>query len=259
MKYFVSSDIHGFFDQWMYALNNAGFNKHNPDHKIILCGDMFDRGHQPKQIIDFINDMGDKIILIKGNHEDLMEDLIAREYAHSYDVSNGTVETLYDLSPSMYANNVSLKIIAENTGLTGIINKCYNYYETDNYIFVHGYIPVNHMDDKNYTYKKNWRNANPDEWKNARWVSCVDMYKKKIHEPKKKIVCGHWHCSALWAYKYPKQYMEFDTTLSVGNNNHIYKANFDIFHSNNIIAIDACTAYSNKVNVLVVEDTIGGK
>ena len=46
MKYFVSSDIHGFFDEWQNALTDKGFDLNNPEHKIILCGDLFDRGSQ---------------------------------------------------------------------------------------------------------------------------------------------------------------------------------------------------------------------
>ena len=54
MKFFVSSDIHGFFDEWQLALNNAGFDINNPNHKIIICGDLFDRGRQSKEIVNFI-------------------------------------------------------------------------------------------------------------------------------------------------------------------------------------------------------------
>lgn len=245
-KYFVSSDIHGFYDEWMESLNKTGFDKNNPDHKIIVCGDLFDRGNQPKEIINFINDMGDKIILIKGNHEDLMEDLVARNYANSYDYSNGTVHTLYDLSPEMFTNNVHSKIISDKTGLTNIIKRCYNYYETDHYIFVHGFIPVCGMDTKEYRYMKTWRQATQDEWKQARWLSCVEMLKRDIHEPNKTIVCGHWHCSALWAYKYPDKYKEF-----------VKPYNFNPFISDTIIGIDGCTVFSKQVNVLIIEDTGG--
>ena len=73
MKYFVSSDIHGFFDEWMLALKREHFDINNPEHKIIVCGDLFDRGRRPKQIIDFILSHKDKIIVIRGNHEDLLE------------------------------------------------------------------------------------------------------------------------------------------------------------------------------------------
>ena len=78
MKYFVSADIHGFYDEWITALKEKGFDINNPEHKIIVCGDLFDRGRQPKQIIDFILSTKDKFILIRGNHEDLMEDMIKK-------------------------------------------------------------------------------------------------------------------------------------------------------------------------------------
>lgn len=78
MKYFVSSDIHGFFDEWQNALKEKGFDLNNPEHKIILCGDLFDRGSQPKEIIDFVLKHKVKVILIRGNHEDLMEQMIER-------------------------------------------------------------------------------------------------------------------------------------------------------------------------------------
>ena len=76
MKYFVSADIHGFFDEWMSALKKNDFDIDNQQHKIVVCGDLFDRGRQPKQIIDFVLAHKNKIILIKGNHEYLMEEMI---------------------------------------------------------------------------------------------------------------------------------------------------------------------------------------
>ena len=90
MKYFVSSDIHGHYDEWQLALNEAGFDLNNPDHKIILCGDIFDRGRQPREIIDFILAHKDKMILIRGNHEELMSEMIKRNYNTKADLINGT-------------------------------------------------------------------------------------------------------------------------------------------------------------------------
>ncbi len=251
MKYFVSSDIHGFYDEWMTALNNAKFDKNNPEHKIIVCGDLFDRGRQPKEIINFINDMGDKIILIKGNHEDLMMEAIKRNKFLGHDISNGTAYTLIDLNPMLYMDeNISLQSIAKQSGLTNIIKKCYDYYETEHYVFVHGWIPLNYADENIYNstlqnakYKKNWRKATKKEWERARWTSCVAAYKQQLFEPNKIIVCGHWHCSALWHLKYPNKYSEFGDS-----------ENFEPFKDSNIYAIDGCTAHTHKVNVVIIED-----
>ena len=52
-KYFVVSDVHGFYDEMIKALNEAGWDKNNPNHYIISCGDVFDRGTQPKEVMKF--------------------------------------------------------------------------------------------------------------------------------------------------------------------------------------------------------------
>lgn len=117
MKYFVSADIHGFYDEWITALNDKGFNINNPEHKVIICGDMFDRGRQPKQIIDFILSHKDKFILIRGNHEDLMEEMIERNNATYMDLSNGTSYTIVDLYPEWQISEFNLPLIAQKTGL----------------------------------------------------------------------------------------------------------------------------------------------
>lgn len=35
MKYFIFSDVHGYYDELMLALNNTEFDKDNTDHVII--------------------------------------------------------------------------------------------------------------------------------------------------------------------------------------------------------------------------------
>ena len=46
IKYFCSSDVHSFYTEWMLALASKGFDINNPEHKIIVCGDLFDRGDE---------------------------------------------------------------------------------------------------------------------------------------------------------------------------------------------------------------------
>ena len=116
MKYFVSADIHGFYDEWISALKEKGFDINNPEHKIIVCGDLFDRGRQPKQIIDFILSNKDKFILIRGNHEDLMEDMIERNSSTIADLSNGTAHTIIDLCPEWQISKFDLSKIPNRHG-----------------------------------------------------------------------------------------------------------------------------------------------
>lgn len=240
MKYFVSSDIHGFFDEWQNALTDKGFDLNNPEHKIILCGDLFDRGNQPKEIIDFVLKHKDKVILIRGNHEDLMEQMIERDFSDYGDLCNGTAQTIVDLYPEWQISEFDLKKIAKATRLQEVLDMCIDYYETKNYIFVHGWIPII---ENCYLYDSNWRTARKECWEKARWTNPVEMFRYEIYEPNKTIICGHWHCSALWHKQNPDEYEEFGD-----------KANFEPFITKNMIAIDACTAYSHKVNVVVLED-----
>ena len=240
MKYFVSSDIHGFFNEWQNALTDKGFDLNNPEHKIILCGDLFDRGNQPKEIIDFVLKHKDKVILIRGNHEDLMEQMIERDFSDYGDLCNGTAQTIVDLYPEWQISEFDLKKIAKATRLQEVLDMCIDYYETKNYIFVHGWIPII---ENCYLYDSNWRTARKERWEKARWTNPVEMYRYEIYEPNKTIVCGHWHCSALWHKQNPDEYEEFGD-----------KANFEPFITKNMIAIDACTAYLHKVNVVVLED-----
>ena len=240
MKYFVSSDIHGFYDVWQNALKDKGFDLNNPEHKIILCGDLFDRGSQPKEIIDFVLEHKDKVILIRGNHEDLMEQMIERNSSDYGDLCNGTAQTIVDLYPEWQISEFDLKKIAKETRLQEVLDMCVGYYETKHYIFVHGWIPII---ENCYLYDSDWRTARKERWEKTRWTNPVEMFRYEIYEPNKTIVCGHWHCSALWHELNPDKYEEFGD-----------KANFEPFITKNMIAIDACTTYSHKVNVVVLED-----
>lgn len=46
MKYYVVADVHGFFDELKFALTEKGFFTDTERHKLIVCGDLFDRGNK---------------------------------------------------------------------------------------------------------------------------------------------------------------------------------------------------------------------
>lgn len=95
-KYFISSDIHSFYDEYMTALNDASFDINNDEHIIVVLGDIFDRGKQPLEVYNFLKGLPkERRILIRGNHETLLRDLVKRGYPEKWDVSNGTLDTLY--------------------------------------------------------------------------------------------------------------------------------------------------------------------
>ena len=76
----------------------------------------------------------------------------------------------------------------------------------------------------------------------ARWVNGMDAAKAGIIEEGKTIVCGHWHCSYGHS-EYEGIGSEFGPD-----------ADFDPYYGQGIIALDACTGYSKRVNVVVLED-----
>ena len=52
---FCLSDVHGFFDEMIKALDDAGFDKENNSHIFVHCGDLLDRGEKPLECLKFVN------------------------------------------------------------------------------------------------------------------------------------------------------------------------------------------------------------
>ena len=205
--YFVSSDIHGFFDEWMSALNEAGFDKANPNHLLIVLGDIFDRGTQPLEIYKFLLSLPkERRILVRGNHEQLLKELVKRGFPETHDYHNRTIDTIYQFHA--YANEnhfrhayywdlagkgVDSKTI-EYEKLTSkweqassqlikdkLIKKIINwidsdewcdYFETKHHIFVHSYIPLMKFIDLDKSYELGYfvsykEDEYREDWRNA--------------------------------------------------------------------------------------------
>lgn len=256
MRYYVTSDTHGYFTEFKNALENAGFFEDKEEHKLIVCGDLFDRGREALELQDFIVDLldKDKAVLIRGNHEDLMLELIADYHNSScfqpIHVSNGTTGTVMQLIQATlddldYESEECYKRLLETPFIKKIIPAMKDYFETEHYIFVHGWIPclkVKNADGAEYLPVHDWRNTNPQYWNESRWINGMEAVRCGIIEKGKTIVCGHWHCS-FGHSRYKNDGGEFDNC-----------PNFNPYEAEGIIALDACTAFSGQVNVIVIED-----
>lgn len=244
-KLFCVSDVHGFYDKLIEALDNAGFDQDNLNHWLIGCGDYFDRGSKPRHVMKFLHNLPRKV-LVRGNHEQLLVDCCYRGQAYSHDISNGTAYTIWDLG---YGDD-----FADHCDYTLKITKPFrdsmvNYLETKNYIFVHSWIPSLSKDNmpahytKNRTFEFNpdWRNATQKEWQDATWGNPFAMADGGLNQTGKVIVFGHWHASTGWAKAENRSEFGVD-------------AKFDPYYGDGFIAIDACTAHSGQCNVLVLED-----
>ena len=60
MKYYVTADIHGFLSLFQEALKESGYYEDNSEKKIIICGDLFDRGEEAEKLQDYILSLMEK-------------------------------------------------------------------------------------------------------------------------------------------------------------------------------------------------------
>ena len=154
-KYFIFTDIHGFYDLLKAKLDEVGFDINNENHIFVSAGDLFDRGDKPFDCVKFVNDLPEnRKILIRGNHEDLMEEAIERGYFMNHDQSNGTILTAMRLTKSMDYEECLSRMINQPQYQT-YIKSLVDYAEINNYIIVHGWVPIEGL-----KIHHNWRKAN---------------------------------------------------------------------------------------------------
>lgn len=234
----------------MLSLHEKGFDENNSEHKIIICGDLFDRGDQSIECYEFVKRMKDqdRLIYIRGNHEDLLTrcvfDLTHNRHIGHHHISNGTIKTLsqflkcseYDILCDCVDHKV-FENVTDNL-LSFIDNTSIDYFELGDKIFVHGWVPTT-SDENNYeVIDTNWRKG---DWEHARWECGFDAWRCKLIPDGKTVVCGHWHTSYGWS--------EFRGRSEWGSD-----AEFTTFIDNGIIAVDACTVYTHMVNVVVFNE-----
>lgn len=250
MKLFCCSDLHSYYTATKKALDEAGFDKDNPEHWLIVCGDCFDRGGESEEVLHFLMSLERKA-LVKGNHDLLLEECCKREFPYKHDFSNGTKRTVSDLGDEGMGYPFDICCQRTLNKTAAYRDLLVNYFETENYIFVHSWIPTKisyagprwYEAGKTYSYKEDWRDAIETEWEEAMWGNPFELAEQGLNQTGKTIVFGHWHCSRGW-------------TKVEGRSEFGEDARWDpyINEEQNIIGLDTCTAYTGKVNVLVLED-----
>lgn len=248
MKYYCVSDVHAHYQQLIDVLSQNGYFDDTGPHKLVVLGDLFDRGPEPQKLQDFILQQMDQgnIILIKGNHESLFQSFAAIDGAQPlfHHVANGTFQTAlaltgYTQQDALRQNDDFAKAVRETALYSKIIPAMQDYYETPHYIFVHGWIPSQKYFG-HYIPLEDWREASAPMWEKARWIKGMDAV-STVYEKEKTIVCGHWHAS--YGHSRDGIGSEFGDD-----------AEWNPYYDNGIIAIDACTIHSGKMNCLVIDD-----
>lgn len=249
-QYFITSDVHGFFDELMVALNSKEFDVNNSDHKLIILGDLFDRGPDNRKVYEFVKSLGDRFIYVRGNHEDLLGECV-REIVSGREVSehhwhNKTVDTIAEftqMNTNVFRGFVRWENVNQATWevmkpiLDWIDEKSVDCYELDDNVFVHGWIPS--------SFRENWTKEN---WQRARWYNGMEMWKNGYCLEDKIIWCGHWCCSYGWS-RIRQKYKEFPP-----KNRKEWEKSFQPFVDDGIIALDSCVSYSGFLNCVVYDE-----
>lgn len=285
MKYFVISDLHGCYTLFKKSLRKSGYSKSNPNHTLVVLGDIFDRGEESRKIYEFLKDIPqDRVVLVRGNHDYLLFQALDRDHPEDIDFSNGTVltacqmayisktavkrkyQTIADLEWTLYFSDsicVRLKKVWKTISKRAKASDMYkwfsssqwvNYWETDKFIGVHSFVPVEALGEQNYREKmcniyhgktekfavnSEWRTASPEDWEIATW-GCPYVYMDAglFPDREKTLICGHYRTDAF--------HHHYDGEP--------IKENFDIYYSDKIIAIDGLVHYSGLANVLVIDE-----
>lgn len=261
MVLYVVADIHAYYGLFLASLKEAGFFD-EPDAKLILLGDALDRGEGPVETVDFLLSLHreGRLIYIRGNHEDLIDrclDDIAKGYAFeiasgmSYHYRNGTFDTLLALAGMTDTEAVKdpeglIQRVKASAYYSELLPTCLDYFETDEYIFTHGWLPCYPIGEKKpylgYMADENWRNADKRRWEAARWFNGMELAcQHGILEEGKVVVCGHFRTS--WGHcQIHKEGGDRDES-----------AIYTPFCDRGIIALDGCITRSGLVNCLRLE------
>lgn len=248
MKIFAISDMHSYLTPTLKALKDAGWDENNPNHKIVVCGDALDRGNETAEMVEWLVDLIDKgkLIYVKGNHDILMQQMLDRGYSEWHDKHNGTQKSYYQLlnaHADMMDGRKPDEIV--RAALQPLYDNMINYFETKRFVFVHSWVPLYQVGYDKYEYREDWRNATNEEWDKAMWTNPFWRAQDGLNQTGKTIVFGHWHCSLGHLCDSKGELSEFGEDA-------VWEPYFN--EEQGIIGIDACTAHTGKVNVLVLED-----
>lgn len=263
-KYFVFSDVHGEYNALIRSLEEAGYERGNPNHKLVSLGDNFDRGPDSRKIYNFLTQ--NNAICVKGNHDLMFQEYLEKgmdgEFVLFNILHNGLGETIKSFSGlqdnqfSVGTLQMARNNIQNKDRLLNWIKSMPIFYETDTFIFVHAGINPK---------KSNWKDTDEHY---ALW-DIEDSHIPCVNVNNKVVIFGHHHAFRVRNNGLEAGMGDSDinsveiTNNSIDENGHTHHfkllsyGNTDEnrpYISGNKIAIDGCTNLTKKVNVVVVED-----
>ena len=148
-KIYAISDIHGYLDEFIKALNKVELS--DKDNRLILLGDYIDNGSKSFQVLSKIIELEEvysgQIITLFGNHEEWFYDWLIPE-TPTASAFGETIQSFFspeELKEILVSNPNNFEIAIRNaiktkTKFIDCFKERYKdkrYYETDNQIFVH--------------------------------------------------------------------------------------------------------------------------
>jgi len=137
MSTYVIGDIHGEITQLKKILSKINYD--SSADKLIFLGDYIDRGEDPYQVYNLIQNLNcDENVFLKGNHEDMMTNAVLRKEQVNLWYYNGG-----QITKNSFPHQKELEAAAV------WFDSLPYYYTTEEYIFVHaGIDPYREIDDQ---------------------------------------------------------------------------------------------------------------
>lgn len=264
-KIFITSDEHGNYEAMKKAEEEAGYDETNPNHFRISLGDCFDREYDSLKIYEYYKRLCDegKMIVTSSNHFPFLIQFLQGSYSPFNYMHNGLNETIADfwhrtvpfeswcmlegnceMNQENYAKWVDIcrkDINEEYPELLPWLKSLPRYFETKNYIMTHGAIDTK-VEDWHYPHCYRY---NLTDW-DALDFNDGSFFGESITNTDKTVIIGH----------YGTRYLREMYNLPVEKG---YEDEILTRDDGRVIAIDATTVASHKVNVLVIEDELESK
>lgn len=233
--YFVISDIHSHYSSMIKALNEQGYQSSNQNHRLLVLGDLFDRGEDAVKVLEYLYTLykENKAEVLLGNHDSFLLDFLDKKFERvDFNIKrNGFGKTLHQLSglvpnESNY-EEIQYKIMSEFPYLHEWLKSLPLFIEKDDYIFVHGGIDGGKLDWRTMSSRRDFV-----------WSREIDLPKVEG----KIVVAGH-HRVATIRKKTEDYNLLFLHSPEL----------FDILYEDGKILIDRFVEVSNEINVLVLE------
>ena len=137
MKIFAIGDIHGKVHKLRRLVDRLYFDD---DSLLIFLGDYIDRGDHSFEVIEYLLYLNRRYtcVFLKGNHEEMFMDFMSGVNENMF-ISNGGYKTVESYQKHGY--DISQHTYYIDRGIPATHIKFYqglkNYYQTDDYIFIH--------------------------------------------------------------------------------------------------------------------------